>query len=223
MNVRERYVYAGLYTGIFMYIAFNLILSKPPLTILIIGLSIILMILLLGVVEPILVLLRDEYTEEYTNRTSWYGRRTPVFLRNIQANYAGMSIGFLPKLKFIVLNREALAQMDEKCKKALLAHEMGHIMYNHMAKHVLLGIILISLSVVIPVFLGLIPSIIYILLIPVILIRNVRKHEEEATGYAILYVGHESYDTFIIRLRELIEVKGITGFLYMLTHDHPDG
>jgi len=222
MNVKERYAYASLYTGIFMYIAFNLVLSKPPLSILIIGLSIILMILLLGVVEPLLVLMRDEYTEEYTNRTSWYGRRTPVFLRSIPANYAGMSIGFLPKLKFIVLNREALEKMDEKCKKALLAHEMGHIMYNHMAKHVLLGIFLISLSVVIPVLLGLIPSIIYILLIPVILIRSVRKHEQEATGYAILYVGHESYDTFIVRLRELIEVRGITGFLYMLTHDHPE-
>ncbi|HIQ13346.1 MAG TPA: hypothetical protein EYH44_03025 [Thermoprotei archaeon] len=99
---------------------------------------------------------------------------------------------------------------------------MGHITYNLMARHVLLGMFLISISVIIPTFLGLIPSIVYILLIPVILIRNVRKHEEEATGYSVLFVGHESYDDFVIRLRELIKMKGITGFLYMLTHDHPE-
>jgi len=99
---------------------------------------------------------------------------------------------------------------------------MGHITYNLMARHVLLGMFLISISVIIPTFLGLIPSIVYILLIPVILIRNVRKHEEEATGYSVLFVGHESYDDFVIRLRELIKMKGITGLLYMLTHDHPE-
>jgi len=77
------------------------------------------MIIILGIIEPLLVLLRDEYSEEYTNRTLWFGRRTPVFLRNIKANYSGMSICFLPKLRHIVLNSGALKKWMKNVKNII--------------------------------------------------------------------------------------------------------
>jgi Zn-dependent protease with chaperone function len=219
MIPRETIIALTLYTLLFTYLFIHIISLRPPITLMVLGLSILAMAFILGVVEPLIVVFRDKYDERLTNHTRWYGKEIPIFLRDGRVGFAGMSIGYLPYCKFIVINRRVFKEMDEVCRRALIAHEMGHMLYNHMAKHVALGIVLIATSYIITVLFGLLASILYVVLVPVILIRYIRKHEREAAGFAIVYVGHENYAAFLRKLRELLKVGGITGFLHRITHE----
>jgi Zn-dependent protease with chaperone function len=114
----------------------------------------------------------------------------------------GVSLNYVVK-KYIILSRDLTNCNNNKYKKYILLHELGHMINNHGAFYLLFKVILILFILTIPILPNIempenLPDytgvliLIIVFIIAILMLRNKKIQEEDADRFAVSVMGKEN-------------------------------
>jgi len=207
-----------LYGTLFVAMAAAVAGAPLPLEVRLSGVIALSLLGVYGVVEPLYFASRSRPAPMLRELARGMGFGHDVLVAPGRSYYAGLAVGWLPRLRFIVVKEYVSSSLPLSDLRCLLAHEGAHLSNHHPLKQALYAAASI---LVFPWVEGLAAKAILLLAIVLVMVYMIRLFEVEAARYAMALFGEGRYRESIRRI-DSVRGRGnrLVRWWYSFTHPH---